>query len=284
MKANPEFENLNLEFWANIKLLNQRLGYTTRKTNENPDGGFVVPTIEQIIDVFALERLSTEKLIIENELTNFGKQIVAYMEYRGDVLTSHVKPNLMNKDQAKDLFYSMKNELDPTCPLPMNKQKNEKRDHAFLTGLVNMLVEQNKGNFDCDYDPSELTALTENGFPIRTLSRRIDGAFPSVIDPKAIWEIKEYYYTTTFGSRVADGVYETQLDGWELWEAKINLNREIEHYLIVDDYYTWWTLGRSYLCRLIDSIHMGLVSEVIFGKEVIERIPLIIRRLTKITD
>lgn len=125
MKANPEFEHLNLEFWANIKLLNQRLGYTKRKTKDNPYGGFVVPTVEQIIDVFVSEKLSTEKLIIQNDFTEFGKQIVAYMEYRGDVLTKQVEPNLMSKDQAKDLFYSMMKELKPTCPLPLNKQKNE---------------------------------------------------------------------------------------------------------------------------------------------------------------
>lgn len=284
MRANPDFENLDLEFWANIKLLNQRLGYTLRVSKANPDGGFVVPSVEQIESVFESENLSTEKLISDGELTDFGKKIIDYMEYRGGVLTNQVEPNLMNKDQAKELFYSMLEELKPTCPLPMNKQKNEKRDHSFLTGLVNMLVEQNKGNFECDYDPSELTAFTENGFPVRTLSRRVDGAFPSVIDPKAIWEIKEYYYTTTFGSRVADGVYETQLDGWELWEAKQNINRDIEHYLIVDDHFTWWVKGRSYLCRLIDSIHMGLVTEVIFGREVIERIPLIIQNLVQYGD
>ena len=150
-----------------------------------------------------------------------------------------------------------------------------------LIGIKNMLVEANKGSFTCDYDPRELTAITENNFPVRTLSRRVDGAFPSIIDPKAIWEIKEYYYTKTFGSRVADGVYETQLDGWELWETKTNLGREVKHYLIVDDYFTWWSCGRSYLCRLIDSMHMGLVTEVIFGKEVLERIPAIVQEWTE---
>src|SRR5690606_13731208 len=124
---------------------------------------------------------------------------------------------------------------------------------SYLTGLVNMIIEKNKGDLDCDYNPKELTAITKDGFPIRTLSRRVDGAFPSVIDPQAIWEIKEYYYTTTFGSRVADGVYETQLDGWELWEAKQNTGIEVNHYLFVDDHFTWWTMGRSYLCRLVDS-------------------------------
>lgn len=280
MKANNKFENLDLEFWANIKLLNQRLGYTIRKTKKNPQGGFVVPNIEDIIRVFSKEGLSTKRLIEKDSLTNFGQLVVDYMEFRGQILTDEVEPNLMNKDQAKKLFYEMKKANKPKCPLPMNKQKNEKRDHSFLTGLVNMIVEKNKGKLDCDYDPKELTAITKDGFPIRTLSRRVDGAFPSVIDPKAIWEIKEYYYTTTFGSRVADGVYETQLDGWELWETKENTGIEVKHYLFVDDHFTWWGMGRSYLCRLIDSIHMGLVTEVIFGKEVVTRLPEIVKTWT----
>jgi len=281
MKANKKFENLDLSFWANIKLLNQRLGYTIRKSKANPNGGFVVPSVEQIQSVFADEGLSTEKLIQKDTFTEFGQLIVDYMQFRGDILTNEVEPNLMNQKTAKELFYAMKKANNPKCPLPMNKQKDEKRDHAYLTGIVNMIIEKHKGNLDCDYDPSELTALTYEGFPIRTLSRRVDGAFPSVIDPKAIWEIKEYYYTKTFGSRVADGVYETQLDGWELWEAKENTGREINHYLFVDDHFTWWIKGRSYLCRLIDTIHMGLVTEVIFGKEVVTRLPELVKTWVK---
>lgn len=281
MLPNDKYKELGLEFWANIKLLNQRLGYAERRTSKNPNPGFVVPTVEQILQVFKDEGLNPERLVNDNELTELGLLLQEYMQYRGDVLTNDVEPNLMNKDQAKDLFETKRAELNPNCPLPMNKQKGEKRDHAFLTGLVNMLVEANKGNCDCDYDPRELTALTIDKFPVRTLSRRVDGAFPNIVDPKAIWEIKEYYYTTTFGSRVADGVYETQLDGWELWEAKTNLGREINHYLIVDDYFTWWTCGRSYLCRLLDSMHMGLVTEVIFGKEVTRRIPALVKEWTE---
>lgn len=284
MLPNQKFKNLDLEFWANIKLLNQRLGYTERKSKKNLNPGFVIPTKKQIIDVFKDEKLNSTRLVVDNELTVLGLLLQEYMQYRGHVLTTHVETSLMNKTQARDLFNQKRAELNPHCPLPMNKQKGDKMDHAFLTGLVNMLIEANKGDFDCDFDPRELTAITVDNFPVRTLSRRVDGAFPSIKDPKAIWEIKEYYYTTTFGSRVADGVYETQLDGWELWEARTNLNREIKHYLVVDDYYTWWTCGRSYLCRLIDSMHMGLVTEVMFGREVIDRIPALVLEWTEYGD
>lgn len=284
MKPDNRFNGLDLEFWANIKLLNQRLGYAERKSRANPNPSFVIPTKRQIIEVFKSEGLNVTRLVKDGSFTRFGDLVVEYMLFRGVLLKDEVEPNLMNKDQARHLFHSKKDELKPTCPLPLNKQTGTKKDYAFLTGLVNMLIEANKGSFNCDYDPRELTAITVDDFPVRTLSRRVDGAFPSIKDPKAIWEIKEYYYTTTFGSRVADGVYETQLDGWELSEAKENLGREIKHYLVVDDYYTWWTCGRSYLCRLIDSMHMGLVTEVIFGKEVIDRIPILVKEWTEYGD
>ena len=113
--------------------------------------------------------------------------------------------------------------------------------------------------------------------PLRTLARRVDGAFPTAVNPIAIWEIKEYYYTTTFGSRVADGVYETLLDGMELEELEASAGYLIDHVLFIDGRYTWWECGRSYLCRMIDMLHMGYVDEIIFGNEVIDRLPLLVQ-------
>jgi hypothetical protein len=86
--------------------------------------------------------------------------------------------------------------------------------------MINMLIEANCQGLAVNYDPHELTTITKDGALLRTLARRIDGAFPSAVNPIAVWEIKEYYYTTTFGSRVAYGVYETLLDGLELEELR----------------------------------------------------------------
>jgi hypothetical protein len=118
--------------------------------------------------------------------------------------------------------------------------------------------------------------------PVWTLARRVDGAFPSSINPIAVWELKEYYYTTTFGNRVADGVYETLLDGMELEEVREREGIDIKHYLMLDARYTWWDCGRSYLCRIIDMLHMGYVDEVLFGSEVIERLPSLVGEWVKI--
>ena len=190
----------------------------------------------------------------------------------------------MDLERAKAEFERLRAELSPTCPLPMNKQRGEKRGPAYLTGIVNMLIEAHSDGNACDYDPRSLTKFTRNNAPLRTLARRIDGAFPTTINPVAVWEIKEYYHTTTFGSRVADGVYETLLDGMELAELSTSEGVEVKHFLIVDSHFTWWECGRSYLCRLIDMLHMGYVDEILFGYEAVERLPSIVKEWLTLLD
>jgi len=213
----------------------------------------------------------------EDRLTELGITLFNYFRFRADLLLNAVEPLLMNAGDARRSFQSLRAKLKPRCPLPMNKQKGKKRKPAYLTGIINMLIEANTEGLPCDYDPHELTVVTRDGSPLRTLARRVDGAFPSAVNPIAIWEVKEYYYTTTFGSRVADGVYESLLDGMELEELRRVERVHVKHYLMVDAKFTWWDCGKSYLCRLIDMLHMGYVDEILFGKEVIEGVP----RLTK---
>ncbi|MFN0050227.1 MAG: hypothetical protein ACKVOU_13975 [Cytophagales bacterium] len=276
MKADQRFLNQPLDFWANIKLISQKAGYTDRKTKQ-----IKVHTLEEIREVYESNNLDCSKVIEKgNRFTALGALMVSYFQYRSDILQKQVEPNLMNLSDAKKTFEELHEKLKPTCPLPRNKQKGDKAGYAYLTGIVNMLIENNSEGFDCNYNPNELTAFTKNKFPVRTLSRRVDGAFPGVINPVAIWEIKEYYFTTTFGSRVADGIYETWLDGLELREVKENLKIHVEHFLIVDDHFTWWMKGRSYLCRIIDMLHMGILTQALFGKEVVKELPTIVKGWT----
>jgi hypothetical protein len=82
-----------------------------------------------------------------------------YFEYRATILNTFVKPRLMNGDQAKALFEDLCGRLNPRCPLPMNKQKGEKKQPAYLTGIVNMLVEAAAEGIPVDYDPRQLRKL-----------------------------------------------------------------------------------------------------------------------------
>ncbi len=269
MKPDPRFLIQPKEFWANVRTISQEVGYTVYGAKS-----VKIPSLEAIRQKLGVLGLSTSHIADEDDtLTDFGQHLFDYFTYRATVLNATVQGSLMNKQSAEDEFKRLRARLNPHCPLPMNKQKKDKRNYAFLTGMVNMLVEANVGDTPCDYDPRSLTTITYNSLPLRTLSRRVDGAFPSVVNPIAIWEIKEYYYTTTFGSRVADGVYETLLDGMELEELETATQHKVQHILFIDDYFTWWDCGRSYLCRMIDMLHMGYVDEVVFGREVITRLP-----------
>lgn len=67
----------------------------------------------------------------------------------------------------------------------------------------------------------------------------------------------------------------------ELEELREHEGIDVKHFLMVDARYTWWDCGRSYLCRMIDVLHMGYVDEVLFGYEVVERLPGIVRNLVE---
>ncbi|MCO5109579.1 MAG: hypothetical protein M9929_01910 [Burkholderiaceae bacterium] len=280
MKADTRFLVQPKEFWANVRTISQEVGYTERGANS-----IKIPSLNAIRKEFGRLGLTTAHIAEEDStLTDFGQRLFDYFSFRASVLNDTVQGYFMKKDSAEVEFNRLKASLNPKCPLPMNKQKAEKKNYAFLTGMVNMLVEANIGDARCDYDPRGLTMMTHQSMPLRTLSRRVDGAFPSVVNPIAIWEIKEYYYTTTFGSRVADGVYETLLDGMELEELEAAAERKVQHVLFIDDYFTWWECGRSYLCRMIDMLHMGYVDEVVFGREVLTRLPVLAREWKAVYD
>jgi hypothetical protein len=274
MKANPRFLNQPKHFWANVRLVSEKSGYTKRGV-----GQIKVPDLDEVVGTLERLGLGTKHVARgRHAATELGDNMLAYFAYRARQLNRVAEPNLMSAAEAKRLYHQLKNELKPTCPLPTNKQTGAKKAPAYLTCIVNMLIEANCAGYDCDYDPRSLTTITRNGSPVRTLARRIDGCFPGTVNPVAVWELKEYYHTTTFGSRVANGVYESLLDGMELEELRNNEKITVKHYLIVDAHYTWWECGRSYLCRIVGMLHMGYVDEVLFGREVLERLPVLVRQ------
>jgi hypothetical protein len=279
MKPDPRFLNQPKHFWANVRSISQKHGYTGKKT-----GQVKVPTIGEMKAALEAISLSASHLVVDKgQPTAFGNTLHAYFEYRAEVLNTYVSIRLMEVEQARLLFEELQARLCPTCPLPMNRQSGEKKQRAYFTGVINMLIEANAEGLPCDFDPQKLTTVTFNKAPLRTLARRLDGAFTSTVNPIAVWEVKEYYYTKSFGSRIADGVYETLLDGMEIEELRDHEAKDIKHYLMIDARHTWWSSpGRPYLCRIIDMLHMGYVDEVLFGKEVVERLPSIVKEWVEI--
>lgn len=271
MRPDTRFTSQPKEFWAAVRTLGEELGYTARKQNR-----LNVPTVAEMADSFGRLSLNRELIASNSRPTPLGLMLEQYFQFRAQLLRDHVEPRLMTASQAKDLFDEVSSGMPAHYTPPMNKQKGDKKKPAYLTAIVNLLIRQIAPQLPVNFDPRKLTAVTTNGSPLRTFARRVDGACPDVTNPISIWEIKEYYHTTTFGSRVADGVYETLLDGFEIEEVRSQLNIDIKHYLFLDAHYTWWDCGKSYLCRIVDMMHMGYVDEVLVGREVVEELPRIV--------
>ncbi len=276
MGPNHKFLDKKLSFWANIRTISEAVGYTKRQSGNSRVCAYRVSDILQVIEELRLNKNIYFKK--GNKPTQLTKNICDYSKYRADILNNTVAKSLMDKDTAKKLFQTLMKKYNSQLPIPMNKQRGKKKEPSYFTAMINIILEHTLRGKEIDYNPKKLIKVFNGNKLEYTFSRRVDGAFPSIYSPKAIWEIKEYYHTTTFGSRVADAIYETQLDGFELDEVWNNTGIKIYHYLFVDDYRTWWEQGRSYLCRIVDMLHMGKVDEVIFGKEILKAIPRIVKK------
>lgn len=275
MKAFHEFRNMVPEFWALVKFTSQELKYT-----ETTTGLVRSYSEEEIIDLLDAREYQVNYSLVQS--------VAEYSRLRASLLNDSVRCNLMTIGEVRTVFESLRTihtSENYLCKIPMNKQKGDKRHEAYLTAIVNILTERTlreaglfSGTKCFVDDPTRyLYAINGKGYLVGAASRRMDGAYPDTINPKLVWEIKEYYGTTSFGSRVADGVYETQLDGYEIADISRRSGNSILHALIVDDYFTWWTKGKSYLCRLVDILNEGLVDEVIIGREVLTRWPEVLR-------
>lgn len=289
MRADFRWSDQGIGFWAYVRAIGEALGYSRR--GQDRVASYTV--LEMMRALEGMDR-PTKALWVNGAPTEFGLALKEYFDFRADLLNGQVKQDLMVADEAEEAFSEVADTIGASVyqdngssidflvhgrpvRVPMNKQKGDKRRPSYLTGLVNLIVADWLDGEDFDSDPRKLTSIDHDGSLYAVLSRRMDGCYPSVTDPVAMWEIKEYYYTTTFGSKISDAVYITSLDGYERREIEDVTGIHIDHVVMVDAYDTWWRMGRSYLCRMIDALHMGHMDEILFGREVVRRLPELVQ-------
>jgi hypothetical protein len=273
MRPIEKFRRQPPEFWAVVKLVSQLIGYSFRGQKTDP-ARVRSYSAEEVTAALASRDLDASKH------TDLVSKVAAYSVARAELLETVARGNLMNREEAQKLFEQIRADVDPPeALLSMNKQKGDKRHYAYLACIVNMLtwraLSERFGEPQFDPNPRGPLTFSRDGMPLRTLFRWMDGAYPGLNQPHAAWEIKEYYGTTSFGSRVADGVYETALDGYELNDLR-SVGVEVEHYLFLDDRFTWWDCGKSYLCRIVDMLHVNLLDGAFFGREVVSEWPKVV--------
>lgn len=262
MKPFKRFTKEDKSFWFFIRFISEKLGYSKK-------GEVLSYSREQIEDL-----CKREDVFASSDRIN---QAVDYCQMRADTINTIVQDNLMDADLARHHFEQMKRIGSYHSKFIMNKQSGEKKKVNYFTAIITMLAEDALGNgTSFDPDPRGLIYILNNKTITGASSRRFDGAYPSIYSPKLVWEIKEYYYSKSFGSRVADAVYEAELDGYELNEIFSRTGQEVRHVMFIDGKYTFWNLGKSYLCRFIDTLNMGLIDDLIIGKEVFTEWPAIL--------
>lgn len=263
MFASEEFLAKDRGFWAYVRIISAATGYTDRSTG-NPkkyDKSDVNKTIDK-------RNIAPEPVLTNSTLTDLGKSVIKYLNFRADKVSKAI--NLFRSgEEAESDFDDMAGdyELDH---FQTNKQGNNKP--LFLANTVNLVLEK---EFDLDFNPNPRDLVTisdDNGELATTLSRRLDGACPALHNPAAIWEVKEFYRGKSFGSRIADAVYESMLVGEELTKLEQQYGIKVYHYLIVDGGEEW-SRGKSYICRIIDILNMGLIDAAILGGEVTTQWP-----------
>ena len=140
MEPNPIFLNQSNEFWALVRGVSGSLGYSQRKTKE----------VGQKLKKYHPDEilLFAKPFFVSEAVT---KKAGEYLDYRATLLTNKIRPLFLDRAEAKKVFKRLIAKYKPKCPLPMNKQKGEKRHYAYLTCMVNVLTEMNLKGVTCNY-------------------------------------------------------------------------------------------------------------------------------------
>ena len=110
MKPDPKFAKCSAEFWANVRIISQELGYTQRGTKK-----IKTYSLDEMTGAMRKMRLDASHLVgPDDKPTQMARLLTGYFGYRAKVLNNKVEPLLMNKTKAKAEFKKLKSRLKPS--------------------------------------------------------------------------------------------------------------------------------------------------------------------------
>lgn len=118
MLPNPDFSSMPKTFWACVRTVSQKEGYTIRGKGE-----VKIPTVENMMAVFRSLDLDEMAIFNNDTPTQLASDLMDYYKYRADILNGYVVSRLMDAKRAKREFNRLLKKLKPSCPIPQNKQK-----------------------------------------------------------------------------------------------------------------------------------------------------------------
>ena len=103
-------------FWASVRSLSQKIGYSKGNT-------IIVPSVRRMATAFNDLGLDPSRIMVGGKPTQLAQELVDYFTERARVLVHHVEPRLMDAAEAQALFEQLREELNPTCPIPMTSRR-----------------------------------------------------------------------------------------------------------------------------------------------------------------
>ncbi|MCS1407071.1 MAG: hypothetical protein M2R45_00227 [Verrucomicrobia subdivision 3 bacterium] len=97
MKPISRFLNRPKSFWASVRSLSQKIGYSK-------GGKIKIPTIPQIVKAFNSLGLDSNLLIQTGNPAQLSSDLYDYFKERAYVLENEVESKLLDAEQAKTLF------------------------------------------------------------------------------------------------------------------------------------------------------------------------------------
>jgi hypothetical protein len=165
----PEFRNESQEFWAVVKLTSQLLGFSVRKTNARASR-VKTYTPDDLVRTLHARGLDP------SDHSDMVEHVASYSVERARLMEEIVRPNLMDRDEARTLFMEISDDDDfPAELISMNKQTGDKRHEAYLASVVNILtwrtLIEHHHEAVFDYNPRGPLTFSHDGMPLRTLFR-----------------------------------------------------------------------------------------------------------------
>jgi len=115
MKPNEQFKKLDKSFWANVRSISQKCGYTIHSNKKKNISSLIkIPDIEEVKASLTSLGLSSNHLIKDdNTPTQFGELIFEYFKYRADILNNSVESLLMDVEESKKLYKNFLRNIPP---------------------------------------------------------------------------------------------------------------------------------------------------------------------------
>ena len=227
----------------------------------------------RVIDLRSDELAATGLLAYLERRGDLPDRLAAYLVYRAEEAVRLEAEQLREEDEAlADLAVVSDVEIQRYGTKSADHHQSSKVMVATVEALARLTCDEREMEFDAN---PQSRAIVLDQDRIWVSPRRLDGALPSLLNPVAIWEIKEYWGVTGGGSKMSDAIYECQLVGQELRAFEDLHGLHMQHYVFLDGK-AQWGARRSDLRRAIDLLSMGLVDELVVGREVLSEWPRIV--------